>query len=102
MDELSRIATKLVILQQCSLELLDELKNTALYRHDIKFAINNLERKLEEYLNGPLNTLDDSEREETFMGIQRGVHKLLSNTLEEIYMTQDETDKRREEEASLH
>lgn len=89
-EDLGRVSTKLIILLQCSLELMDELKHTDLYRQDIKYAINNLERKLESSLRKPLSTLDDvDEKEDTFMGIQRGVHKMLEASLEEIYTLQE-------------
>ena len=89
-EDLGRVSTKLIILLQCSLELMDELKNTDLYRQDIKYAINNLERKLESSLRKPLSTIDDvDEKEDTFMGIQRGVQKMLEASLEEIYILQE-------------
>jgi hypothetical protein len=80
-----RIATKLVILHQCQLELLDELADSALYRQDIKFLTKSLTKKLEEHIDKYLRTLDDEEKESSFTSIQRGVHKLLEITLEDLH-----------------
>jgi hypothetical protein len=81
----SRIATKLVILHQCQLELLDDLQGTTLYRQDIKFLTNQLIKKLEEHLDKYLKTLDDDEKEFSFLSIQRGMQKLLDLSLEELH-----------------
>lgn len=81
-----RLATKLIILQQCQLELLDELKDTSLYRLDIKNLTNNLTTKLEKHLEKYLNTLDDEEKDLSFTSMQRASHKLLEISLEELHL----------------
>jgi plasmid maintenance system killer protein len=81
-----RLATKLIILQQCQLELLDELKDTSLYRLDIRNLTNNLTTKLEKHLEKYLNTLDDEEKDLSFTSMQRASHKLLEISLEELHL----------------
>lgn len=80
-----RLATKLIILQQCQLELMDELKETRLYKHDIKALTNNLTIKLEKHLQQYLDTLDDEDKDLSFSTLQRGVHNMLEASLEEIH-----------------
>lgn len=81
-----RSVMKLIILFQASLEQMDEIKEIEhLYRQDIKKQINNLEKKLENWLRPLLNDCIPKDQEEIFMQIQRGVDKILDQTLEEIH-----------------
>ena len=45
--ELFKKAVKLVALMQATLEQMDELKGTALYKHKLKQLLTNTERELE-------------------------------------------------------
>tara|TARA_R110000822_G_scaffold27302_8_gene81640 strand:+ start:5117 stop:5407 length:291 start_codon:yes stop_codon:yes gene_type:complete len=85
-NEIDRLASKLIVLQQCQLEVMDELKETPLYRQNIKFHVNKLEELLEDFLKKALSQLDDSEKEESFVRLQKGVNKIIDATLEEIFI----------------
>tara|TARA_R110002126_G_scaffold258005_1_gene401014 strand:+ start:2202 stop:2492 length:291 start_codon:yes stop_codon:yes gene_type:complete len=85
-NEIDRLASKLIVLQQCQLEVMDELKETPLYRQNIKFHVNKLEELLEDFLKRALSQLDDSEKEESFVRLQKGVNKIIDATLEEIFI----------------
>ena len=85
-NEIDRLASKLIVLQQCQLEVMDELKETPLYRQNIKFHVNKLEELLEDFLKKALSRLDDSEKEESFVRLQKGVNKIIDATLEEIFI----------------
>lgn len=85
-NEIDRLASKLIVLQQCQLEVMDELKETPLYRQNIKFHVNKLEELLEDFLKKALSQLDDSEKEESFVTLQKGVNKIIDATLEEIFI----------------
>ncbi len=81
-----RDVMKLMILLQASLEQMDEIKNIRhLYRQDIKKSVNVLEKKLEHWLRPILDDSIPKDQEEIFMGIQRGVDRILDQTLEEIH-----------------
>jgi len=85
-NQIDRITSKLIILQQCQLEIMDELKETPLYRQDIKFHVNKLEDLLENFLRKALNQLDSEEKEGSFVTLQKGVNKIIESTLEEIFI----------------
>tara|TARA_R100001510_G_C7656088_1_gene215713 strand:+ start:3718 stop:4014 length:297 start_codon:yes stop_codon:yes gene_type:complete len=81
-----RDVLKLIILLQASLEQMDEIKTIPhLYRHDMKKSVNILEKKLEYWLRPLLEDSIPKDQEEIFMQIQRGVDKILDNTLEDIH-----------------
>jgi len=81
-----RKVMKLVILMQCTLEQMDEIKNVPhLYRQDIKKSLNNLEKKLERFTTPLVNNAIPLDQEGIFMQIQRGVDKIVNMTLEEIH-----------------
>lgn len=79
-----RKAVKLILLLQASLEQMDELKNTAVYKRDIKQMMNSLERKIEQFINPHIKQLGMSE-EFMMMQIQRGIDEILTKNLEEIH-----------------
>ncbi len=85
-NEIDRIASKLIILQQCQLEIMDDLKETPLYRQDIKFYGKKLEKALESFLEKALKQLDEPEKEDSFVLLQKGVNKILDSSLEEIFI----------------
>lgn len=76
---------KLVICLQASLELLDELKSTPYYRHEIKKAVNSTTKVLEHGLKNHYKFVDDKEKEETYISIARATHEILDTSLEELF-----------------
>jgi hypothetical protein len=71
---------------------MDEMKNTTMYRQDVKFLTNKLEKEMEKYLNKAYIALDDEEKERSFMALQRGVRNIIDSSLEEIYIQSGETE----------
>jgi hypothetical protein len=86
------LLAKLVVIMQTQLELMDEMKNTTMYRQDVKFLTNKLEKEMEKYLNKAYIALDDEEKERSFMALQRGVRNIIDSSLEEIYIQSGETE----------
>ncbi len=83
-----RRVLKLMILIQCTLEQMDNIKSIPhLYRQDIKKSLNTLESKLERYINPLVNNSIPKEEEGIFMQIQRGVESIINMTLEDIHNT---------------
>lgn len=77
---------KLVITSQLIIELIDELKDTSYYRHDVKFHAKNLSDKLESILTTSYKFVDGKEeKEELYRFVERGFRKLLDTTVEEMY-----------------
>lgn len=79
-----RKAVKLVILLQATLEQMDELKNTGVYKNDIKQLMNRLELKIERFILPHIKQIGETD-EFLMMQIQRGVDSILNSTLEEIH-----------------
>ena len=79
-----RKAVKLILLMQATLEQMDELKDTRVYRQDIKSSMNTLEKKLERFVRPHIKELAETE-EFLMMQIQRGIDKIVSSTLEDIH-----------------
>lgn len=85
--ELELSFTKLLVLMQIQLELMDDFKGSKLYSRDIKFYMKKLEESMEKYLQVPYKSIDeDSENEESFMALMKGVNIILGATLEDIYL----------------
>ena len=74
---------KLVALYQATLEQMDTMKKTPLYRQSIKRLINTLEREIERTIRGPLSALDSTD-EELMSTIQYKVEMILDLSLEEL------------------
>lgn len=85
MDRLQafRNGVKLVALYQATLEQMDTMKGTPLYRQNIKKMMGNLEREIERAIRGPLSALDATD-EELLTTIQYKVEAILDLTLEEL------------------
>jgi hypothetical protein len=88
-------AVKLVALLQLSLEQMDTIKGTKIYRHKIKNQINSLERSLESLLSGPVNELDER-NEDLFNTIQENISMVLDMSLEELSMLKVAVEESRE------
>ena len=76
-------AIKLVALYQATLEQMDTMKGTRLYRQNIKKMMNQLEREIERAIRGPLLALDSTD-EELMSTIQFKVEMILDLSLEEL------------------
>lgn len=71
---------------QVHLELLDEVKETPLYRHNTKKAINNLAKDLENQLNLFYKHMDNIEgAEEAYSSIKNGIEILLAADTDTLY-----------------
>jgi hypothetical protein len=91
--ELELSFTKLLVLMQIQLELMDDFKGSKLYSRDIKFYMKKLEESMEKYLQVPYKSIDeDSENEESFMALMKGVNIILNATLEDIYLASGRTE----------
>jgi len=84
-------AVKLVALMQATLEQMDELKGTALYKRRLKQLLSNTEKELERGIKNPLAALD-KEDPELLTKIQSNVELILGLDLEELAMLRAEVD----------
>lgn len=89
--QLFKKAVKLVALMQATLEQMDELKGTALYKHKLKQLLSNTEKELERGIKNPLAALD-KEDPELLTKIQSNVELILGLDLEELAMLRAEVD----------
>jgi len=97
-----RKAVKLILLMQSTLEQMDELKGTAVYKRDIKQLMNNLEVKLERFIAPHIKQIGMTD-EFLMMQIQRGVDEIVSMSLEDLHnfnqnKNEEETDSKKEQE----
>jgi dihydrodipicolinate synthase/N-acetylneuraminate lyase len=76
-------AVKLVALYQATLEQMDTMKGTRLYRQNIKKMMRSLETAIEQTIRGPLSALDDTD-EELMSTIQFKIEMILDLSLEEL------------------
>ena len=87
---------KLVALLQASLEQMDELKNTPLYKHKLKNLFRNLETEIERTIRVPLRSLDSTD-EGLMSRVQANVEMVMSMTADELAAMQVELDEFRSE-----
>ena len=90
-------ATKLVALYQATLEQMDTMKGTRLYRQNIKNMMRSLETEIERCIRGPLSALDRTD-EELMTTIQFKVEMILGLSLEELAMLKMAIDEHRTKE----
>jgi len=95
--ELFKEGVKLVALYQATLEQMDTMKGTPLYRQSIKKTMRNLEREIERSIRGPIAALDATD-EELLTTIQYKVEAILDLTLEELAGLKMVIDEHREKE----
>ena len=88
-------ATKLVALYQATLEQIDTMKGTRLYRQNIKNMMRSLETEIERCIRGPLSALDGTD-EELMTTIQFKVEMILGLSLEELAMLKMAIDEHRD------
>ena len=86
---------KLIALYQATLEQMDTMKMTALYRHNIKKMMGTLEREIERAIRAPLVQLDATD-ESLMSTIQYKVEAILDLSLEELAMLKMVVDEYRE------
>ena len=85
---------KLVALMQATLEQMDNLRGTSLYKLQLKYLMNKLEDLLERTLRNPLSSLD-KEDPELLTKIQSNIELILGMDLEELAMLRAEVDEYR-------
>jgi len=90
-------AVKLVALYQATLEQMDTMKGTRLYRQNIKKMMRSLETAIEQTIRGPLSALDDTD-EELMSTIQFKIEMILDLSLEELAGLKFAVDEYREQE----
>jgi len=90
-------AIKLVALYQATLEQMDTMKGSRLYRQNIKKMMNQLEREIERAIRAPLSALDSTD-EELMSTIQFKVEAILDLSLEELAGLKMAIDEHREKE----
>lgn len=74
---------KLIALYQATLEQMDTMKTTALYKHNIKKMMRTLEREIERAIRAPLVQLDATD-ESLMSTIQYKIEAILDLSLEEL------------------
>ena len=85
---------KLVALMQATLEQMDNLRGTSLYKLQLKYLMNKLEDLLERTLRNPLSSLD-KEDPDLLTRIQSNIELILGMDLEELAMLRQEVDEYR-------
>jgi len=86
---------KLVALMQATLEQMDNLRGTSLYKLQLKYMMNKLEVLLEYTLRNPLSSLD-KEDPDLLTRIQSNIELVMGMDLEELAMLRQEVDEYRE------
>ena len=81
-------------LMQATLEQMDNLRGTSLYKLQLKYMMNKLEVLLEYTLRNPLNSLD-KEDPDLLTRIQSNIELILGMDLEELAMLRAEVDEYR-------
>ena len=93
-------AIKLVALYQATLEQMDTMKGTRLYRQNIKKMMGRLETEIERAIRGPLGALDSTD-EELMTTIQGQVEMILNLSLEELVALKMVVDEHREPQRQI-
>jgi hypothetical protein len=79
------VVVKLLITLQTSLELMDELKETKVYRHKVKQVVNMATNVLEDYFNDMYKLIEiKGDNEDAYLEIQNAVHTMLNTSVIEI------------------
>ncbi len=92
---------KLVALMQATLEQMDNLRGTSLYKLQLKYMMNKLEVLLERTLKNPLNSLD-KEDPDLLTRIQSNIELVMGMDLEELAMLRAEVDEYRENKETFN
>ena len=91
---------KLVALMQATLEQMDNLRGTSLYKLQLKYMMNKLEVLLEYTLRNPLSSLD-KEDPDLLTRIQSNIELVMGMDLEELAMLRQEVDEYRASKENL-
>jgi hypothetical protein len=78
-----RNGVKLTALMQATLEQMDTMKHTNMYRQKLKRQMNSLEVELERTVINPLKSLDSTD-EELLTKIQANIELILDMTVDEL------------------
>ena len=92
-----RNGVKLTALMQATLEQMDTMKHTNMYRQKIKYQIKALEKELESTLINPLKSLDSTD-EDLLTTIQYNVEMILNMSIDELGSMKIVLDEHREQE----
>jgi hypothetical protein len=84
--ELNEIILKMVCTFQIGLEFMDEFAHSKLYRKGVKFHAKGLMKELEPLLNSVYKEFRDTEDEETYLNIERGIREFISQPIEQIFI----------------
>jgi hypothetical protein len=90
-------AVKLVALMQCTVEQMDTMKGSKLYRHKMKNLMKQLEAEIERVVYEPLKQLDASDEGLTTR-IGSNIDMIMDMSLAELGMLRVELDKHRGDE----
>tara|TARA_B110000977_G_C11078996_1_gene492242 strand:- start:2520 stop:2840 length:321 start_codon:yes stop_codon:yes gene_type:complete len=86
---------KLIALMQATLEQMDTLKGTVLFKHKLKLQMNRLEKELEATIEAPLRALDNADSE-LLTRIQFNIEMLMALSVDEIAILRNEIEDFRE------
>jgi|TARA_R110000824_G_scaffold222719_4_gene410473 hypothetical protein len=86
---------KLIALMQATLEQMDTLKGTVLFKHKLKLQMNRLEKELEATIEAPLRALDNADSE-LLTRIQYNIEMLMALSVDEIAILRNEIEDFRE------
>lgn len=84
--KLNEDVIKMIASFQVGLELMDEFAHSKLFRRGVKFHAKALMAELEPLLNMVYKSFADSEDEETYLSIERGIREFISKPIEEIFV----------------
>ena len=84
--ELNEIIIKMIACFQVGIEHMDEFAGSKLYRQGVKFHAKALAIELEGLLNVVQSQIADTEDEETYLNIERGIREFVSKPLKDIYL----------------
>ena len=85
---------------QATLEQMDNLRGTSLYKLQLKYLMNKLEDLLERTLRNPLSSLD-KEDPDLLTRIQSNIELVMGMDLEELAMLRQEVDEYRASKENL-
>ena len=78
-----RNGVKLVCLMQATLEQMDTMKSSNLYRHNLKRLMSQLEKEIEKTVINPLSSLDASD-EDMVTRIQSNMEMIMDMSIDEL------------------
>jgi hypothetical protein len=85
LEEAQYSFVKLLVCLQASLELMDDLQGTSLYRNRVKMVLNQTNKTLEKIIDPAMEFINTEEKEETLQSIDRAVHEVIDARLNELF-----------------